>query len=124
MAQNVEAVVWDHVQALLADPAVLQAQYEPGRGDPAVDARAEQERERIERKLTALDREIRRLSDAYQAEVIELSALSARRRGVEEQARMLQERLRVIEQQRTGRENALRLLAGGRSLLCECPRSA
>jgi site-specific DNA recombinase len=112
MAQNVEAVVWDHVKALLADPAVLQAQYEQGRGDPAVDVRAEQERERIERKLMALDREVSRLIDAYQAEVIELSELSERRRGVEEQGRMLQERLRVIEQQRTSRENELRLLEG------------
>jgi hypothetical protein len=108
----VEAVVWDHVKALLADPAVLHAQYEQGRGDPAVDERAEQERERIERKLTALDREVRRLIDAYQAEVIELSELSERRRGVEEQGRMLQERLRAIEQQRTSRENELRVLEG------------
>jgi site-specific DNA recombinase len=112
LAQSVEAVVWDHVKALLADPAVLHAQYEQGRGDPAVDERAEQERERIERKLTALDREVRRLIDAYQAEVIELSELSERRRGVEEQGRMLQERLRAIEQQQTSRENELRVLEG------------
>jgi site-specific DNA recombinase len=112
LAQSVEAVVWDHVTALLADPAVLQAQYEPGRGDPAVDRRGEQERERIARKLTALDREVRRLIDAYQAEVIELPELSERRRGVEEQARMLRERLREIEHQRTTRESELRLLEG------------
>jgi site-specific DNA recombinase len=77
-----------------------------------VDVRAEQERARIERTLMALDREVSRLIDAYQAEVIELSELSDRRRGVEEQGRMLQERVRVIEQQRTSRENALRLLEG------------
>jgi len=45
MAQSVEAVVWDHVKALLADPAVFQTQYEQGRGDPAVDVKADQERE-------------------------------------------------------------------------------
>ena len=78
--QSVEAVVWDHVKALLADPAVLQTQYEQGRGDPAVDVKADQERERIERKLTGLDREVSRLIDAYQAEVIEISELSERRR--------------------------------------------
>ena len=112
MAQSVEAVVWDHVKALLADSAVLQAQYEQGRGDPAVDVTAEQERERMERKLTALDREVSRLIDAYQAEVIELSELSERRRGVEAQGRMLRQRLREIEQQRANRENELRLLEG------------
>jgi site-specific DNA recombinase len=108
----VEAVVWDHVTALLADPAVLQAQYEQGRGDPAADVRAEQERERSARKLAALDREISRLIDAYQAEVIELAELSERRRGVEAQGRMLRERLREIEHQRANRENELRLLEG------------
>ena len=88
-------------------PGVLQAQYEQGRGDPAVDMRVDQERERMERKLTALDREINRLIDADQAEVLELSELSERRRGVEEQGRMLRKRLREIEQQRANRENEL-----------------
>jgi site-specific DNA recombinase len=112
MAQSVEKLAWDHVKALLADPAVLQAQYAQGRGDPAVDVRAEQERERLERRLTALDREVSRLIDAYQAEVIELSELSERRRSVQEQGRMLRQRLREIEQQRSNRENELRLLEG------------
>ena len=39
-----EACVWEHVKALLSDPTVLRTQYEQGRGDPAVDVRAEQER--------------------------------------------------------------------------------
>src|SRR6266571_757576 len=57
-------------------PAVLRTQYAQGRGDPAVDVRAEQERVRLERKRTALDREVSRLVDAYQAEVIELTELA------------------------------------------------
>ena len=77
-----------------------------------MDVRAEQERERLERRLTALDREVSRLIDAYQAEVIELSELSERRRSVQEQGRMLRQRLREIEQQRSNRENELRLLEG------------
>ena len=112
MAQSVEAVVWDHVKALLADPAVFQTQYEQGRGDPAVDVKADQERERIERKLTGLDREVSRLIDAYQAEVIEIAELSERRRRGEEQGRMLRQRLREMEQQRANRDNEVRLLAG------------
>ena len=63
-----EACVWEHVKALLSDPTVLRTQYEQGRGDPAVDVRAEQERGRLERKLATLDREVTRLIDAYQAE--------------------------------------------------------
>jgi site-specific DNA recombinase len=123
MAQSVEAVVWDHVKALLADPAVLQTQYEQGRGDPAVDVKADQERERIERKLTGLDREVSRLIDAYQAEVIEISELSERRRRGEEQGRMLRQRLREIAQQRANRENEVRLLAGVEAFCARVRRS-
>ena len=123
MAQSVEAVVWDHVKALLADPAVLQTQYEQGRGDPAVDVKADQERARIERKLTGLDREVSRLIDAYQAEVIEISELSERRRSVEEQGRMLRQRLREIEQQRANRENEVRLLEGVEAFCASVRRS-
>jgi IS1 family transposase len=40
-AALIEASVWEHVKALRSDPAVLRTQYEQGRGDPAVDVRAE-----------------------------------------------------------------------------------
>jgi site-specific DNA recombinase len=63
-ATMIEACVWGHVKVLLSDPAVLRAQSEQGRGNPAVDVRVEQERMRLERKLTTLDREATRLLDA------------------------------------------------------------
>ena len=111
-APMIEARVWDHVKALLSDPAVLRTQYEQGRGDPAVDVRAEQERVRLERKLAALDREVTRLVDAYQAEVIELTELAERRRRIDDHGRMLRERMREIAQQRSERSAELRLLEG------------
>ena len=111
-APMVEAYVWEHVKALLSDPEVLRKQYAQGRGDPAVDVRAEQEQVRLERKLASLDREVTRLIDAYQAEVIDLTELAERRRRVEDQGRMLRERVREIEQQRTERTTELRLLEG------------
>ena len=82
-AATIEPRVWDHVKTLLSDPAVLRMQYEQGHGDPAVNVRAEQERARLERKLTALDR-----------------------------GRMLRERVREITQQRADRAAELRLLEG------------
>jgi len=111
-APVIEACIWDHVKALLSDPAVLRAQYEQGHGDPAVDVRAEQERVRLERKLAALDREVTRLVDAYQAEVIELPELAERRRRIEDHGRMLRERVREIAHQRSERSAELRLLEG------------
>ena len=100
------------MKALLADPVVLRMQYVQGRGDPAVDVRAEQERMRLERQLASLDREVTRLIDAYQAEVLDLKELSERCRRIEDQGRMLRERVREIEQQRTERSTELRLLEG------------
>jgi site-specific DNA recombinase len=111
-ATTIEPQVWDHVKTLLSDPEVLRRQYEQGHGDPAVDVRAEQERARLERKLTALDREVTRLIDAYQAEVIELAELAERRHRIEDHGRMLRERVREIEQQRVDRAAELRLLEG------------
>jgi site-specific DNA recombinase len=107
-ATVIEACIWDHVKALLSNPAVLRAQYEQGHGDPAVDVRTEQERVRLERKLAALDREVTRLVDAYQAEVIELTELAERRRRIEDHGRMLRERVREIAQQRSERSAELR----------------
>jgi site-specific DNA recombinase len=96
-ATMIESCVWGHVQALLSDPDVLRRQYEQGRGDPAVDVQAEQERVRLERKLTTLDREVMRLIDAYQAEVIELAELAERHQRIAEQGRMLRARVQEIE---------------------------
>jgi site-specific DNA recombinase len=111
-AATIEQTVWEHVQALLADPEVLRQQYEQGHGDPAVDVRAEHERVRLERKLTALEREKTRLVDAYQAEVIELAELAERRQRLTEQGQLLRTRVQEIKQQRLDRAAELRLLEG------------
>lgn len=64
MAREVEGPIWDYVKELLSEPELLKARYEEGRGDPAVDDGEEREKERIGRKLKALDREVSRLVDA------------------------------------------------------------
>ena len=111
-APAIEQSVWEHVQGLLADPDVLRQQYEQGRGDPAVNVRAEHERARLERKLMALEREKTRVLDAYQAEVIELTELAERRARLTEQGQPLRARVQEIEQQRQDRAAELRLLEG------------
>jgi site-specific DNA recombinase len=55
--------------------------------------------------------------------VIEISDLSERRRRVEEQGRMLRQRLREIEQQRANRENEVRLLEGVEAFCTSVRRS-
>jgi site-specific DNA recombinase len=107
-----DALVWDQVKAMLSNPDLLKTQYQRGRGDPAVNVKEDQERHRIERKLAALEREIQRLVDAYQAEVIVLEELKERRFKIEEHGRMLRERLGELEKERTDREQELRVLEG------------
>ena len=91
---------------------MLRQQDEQGRGDPAVDVEAEQERLHLECKLSALEREKTRLVDAYQAGVIELAELTERRQRLNEQGQLLQTRVEEIVQQRLDRSAELRLLEG------------
>jgi hypothetical protein len=62
-----------------------------------VDVRAEHERVRLERKLTALEREKTRLVDAYQAEVIELAEWAERRQRLTDQGQLLRTRVQEIK---------------------------
>jgi site-specific DNA recombinase len=112
MAREVEGPVWEYVKELLSDPELLKARYEEGRGDPAISGEEEREKERIGRKLKALDREVGRLIDAYQAEVIDLPELKERRERIEEHGRMLKRRLAEIREKRANREQEIRLLQG------------
>jgi site-specific DNA recombinase len=112
MAREVEGPIWEYVKQLLSDPELLKRRYEEGRGDPAVDDGEEREKERIGRKLKALDREVGRLIDAYQAEVIDLAELKERRERIEEHGRMLKRRLAEIREKRAEREQEIRLLRG------------
>src|SRR4029453_2027469 len=96
----------------LGAPRRLRAHVEESRGAPAVEGADERESLRLERQLKALDREIGRLIDAYQAAAIELDELKERRRQIEDHARHLRERLDELRRQRGEREQAIRLLKG------------
>src|SRR5262245_56079379 len=111
-AAKVETMVWEHVRALLSNSELLRTRYEGGHDDPALDTREEQERERLQRKLTAVEREVQRLIDAYQAGVIELAELQTRRQRAEDHGQVLRERLQEIEQQHLERTKELRLVQG------------
>jgi site-specific DNA recombinase len=112
MAHDVEPLVWEYVKELLSEPELLKSRYEEGRGDPAVDNEQEREKERIGRKLKTLDREVGRLIDAYQAEVIDLPELKDRRERLADHGRMLKNRLSEIDEKRAQREQEVRLVQG------------
>jgi site-specific DNA recombinase len=111
-ATRVEPLVWNYVRELLSDSEVLRACYADGRGDPMIDDRDERERERLERKLQALDGEVQRLIDAYQADVIDLPELQTRRQRVDDHGTALRARLRELKEQSESREQQLRVIQG------------
>jgi len=77
-AAELDAAVWAHVKALLDDPATLLAQFEAA----ARSGTEVPEEGKAEAQLRRLDREERRLVDAYQAGAIELAELKDRRQQI------------------------------------------
>src|SRR5215470_7317148 len=82
-ADELEAAVWQHVKALLDDPAALLAQFQAfAREADAQDTNDRAKEQKWEGRLRRLDREAQRLVDAYQAEVIDLAELKDRREQI------------------------------------------
>ena len=77
-----------------------------------MEGREERERERIERQVDAMEREVQRLMTAYQVGAIDLAALQERRRRSADHQQVLRRRLGELQQQRREREQDLRLLQG------------
>jgi site-specific DNA recombinase len=101
-APELDAAVWEHVVGLLGDPAQLAAQFTrcvtAGEDDDAAHVADEQ----LAARRRRLERQEARLLDAYQAEVIDLAELAARRRQLGQQRDAL-ERQRAEQQRRRQR---------------------
>jgi site-specific DNA recombinase len=81
---RLDALVWADVCAVLSEPAVLQdALQRAHAGSLSGDERAAQLRD-LRRRRVQLERQIQRLVDAYEAEVLSLDELRARRTRLEE----------------------------------------
>jgi site-specific DNA recombinase len=108
-AEELEAAVWEHVKQLLNDPATLLAQFEAlaRRADEdAADSRAAEQKWAA--RLRQLDREERRLLDAYQAEALDVAELKERRGQIAGRRQVLtaqrEQQARLQAQQHTARE--------------------
>jgi site-specific DNA recombinase len=108
-AEELEAAVWGHLKQLLNDPATLLAQFEAfarQAGDQAADSRAAEQK--WEARLRQLDREERRLLDAYQAEALDVAELKERREQIAGRRQVLvaqrEQQARLQAEQHTARE--------------------
>ncbi len=118
-ADELEAVVWAHLTALLQDPARLVAQFEAA-AQAALegDAHEQAEQRRLAVRLEGLGRQDARLVDAYQAEVITLEELAERRTNLAQQRRVLTKQREHGEQLRQQRVRAQETLSSVRRF-CE-----
>jgi site-specific DNA recombinase len=118
-ADELEAVVWEHLTALLQDPARLLAQFEAAvQAGREGDAREQAEQRRITARLERLGRQDARLVDAYQAEVITLEELAERRASLAQQRRILTEQYEQWERFRQQQVRAQETLSS-LSRFCE-----
>jgi site-specific DNA recombinase len=110
-APELEAAVWTHIRSLLEDPHRLFAQFQAfGQAAIEGDEHDRAEQHHIVRRLERLDREQRRLLDAYQADVISLSELSERRLHIEHRRHALIEQREHADQLRREQVRAQEVL--------------
>lgn len=108
---RLETAVWEHIRALLVDPAQLLAQFERFAAGANRDGQRARAAERpIAARLDRLARAEQRLVDAYQAEAISLAELSERRRSLAEQRQAFEQQLAASEKLRRERIKARAVL--------------
>lgn len=102
-AELLEHLVWETVSHLLSEPQLLLEQYQL-RQTASDGTPQQQEQRRLERRLTALDGETRRLLDAYHARPLELAELTDRRQRIQQEQACVRQRLHELQQQETERQ--------------------
>ena len=121
-ADELDAAVWGHVKALLEDPAALAARFEElTRALEAKDG-GRAAVQRWEAQLRRLEREEQRLVDAYQAEVIDLAELKARREQIRGRRQVLTTQ-RDQERRLQGERQAARAIWSDLEAFCRRVRS-
>jgi site-specific DNA recombinase len=119
---ELDAAVWGHVKALLEDPATLAARFEELARVPVEKDGERASAQRWEAQLQRLAREEQRLVDAYQAEVIDLAELKARREQIRGRRQVLVTQ-RDQEQRQQSEHRAARAVWSDLEAFCRRVRS-
>jgi len=121
---QLDALVWSHVIALLADPSLIQAELdrrlsELRRSDPA-----KAHRERLELELNRVSSAASRLVGAYQEDLLSIDELRARMPELRKRQSTLQAQLDALATQQVDREGYLALAENLESFLARLCDSA
>jgi len=104
-----DSVVWDHISALLADPALIRAEIDQRLEQHRTADPATAQRKRIDAGLAKTTAAITRLIGAYQEELISLDELRARMPDLRTRESSLRRQLDALDTSLADREVHLRL---------------
>ncbi len=100
---RLDKIVWQKVIELLEKPELIIEQFKRQK-DFAFSGGTQKQCQKLEQQIQRSDKQIQRLIDAYQTEIITLKELETRKIGLEQKISQLQEQIRNIK---TGEKNEI-----------------
>ncbi|HWQ96154.1 MAG TPA: recombinase family protein [Candidatus Methylomirabilis sp.] len=91
-----DEVVWQKITELLENPELIIEQYKRQK-DIVLTGGTQKQIQKLEQQIQSYDKQIQRLIDAYQTEVITLKDLENRKSSIEKKRSQLQEQIRNIK---------------------------
>ncbi len=108
-ADYLDAVVWDHITGLLADPALIRVEIDQRLEHARTSDPSRRERARLELALAKATTSITRMIQAYQEQLISIDELRTRMPGLRARKSTLRGQLDALEAQLADREAYLKL---------------
>jgi site-specific DNA recombinase len=91
-----DKLVWQKITELLENPELIIEQYKRQK-DIALAGGIQKQCQKLEQQIQSYDKQIQRLIDAYQTEIITLKDLENRKSSIEQKASQVQEQIRNIK---------------------------
>lgn len=104
----IEPLVWDAVVRLLANPRLIEDAWSHEQTPPGSEP---DEAERLQARLRTLERQWTRVLDAFQADLLSQVELAERKRALDQQRDLLQQRLHMLQQQERRADAKSRMIA-------------
>ncbi|MFC5954782.1 recombinase family protein [Streptomyces pratens] len=108
-ADYLDAVVWDHITGLLADPSLIRAEIDQRLEHARTSDPATREQGRLRLALAGADTAITRMIEAYQEQLITIDELRSRMPGLRARQANLRSQLDALQTQLADREAYLKL---------------
>ncbi|MCX9012273.1 MAG: recombinase zinc beta ribbon domain-containing protein [Candidatus Methanoperedens sp.] len=91
-----DEVVWQKIIELLEDPKLIIEQYKRQK-DIALSGGTQKQCQKLEQRIQLFDKQIQRLIDAYQMEIITLKELGTRKNSLQQKILQLQDQIKNIK---------------------------